>query len=80
MLLATRQKHQFRSLHINLKDSHTEQVHEHRHLGVILMMNLAGDRTLVKVFQKIFICCHSSDALWTLLSASCFTMLIFPLT
>ena len=33
-LLATRQKHQLRPLHISLslKDSHTEQVHEHRHL------------------------------------------------
>ena len=38
MLLATRQKHQFRplTLSLNLKDSLIEQVHEHRHLGVIL--------------------------------------------
>ena len=38
MLLTTRQKHQLRPLHLNLslKDSHTEQVHEHRHLGVII--------------------------------------------
>ena len=38
MLLATRQKHQLRPLHLNLslKDSHIEQVHEHRHLGVII--------------------------------------------
>ena len=52
-------------------------------LVLLLMMNLAGDHTLlahVKQFQKIFICCHSSDTLWTLLSASCFAMLIFPLT
>ena len=37
MLLATRQKHQLRPLHLNLslKDSHIEQVHEHRQLGVI---------------------------------------------
>jgi len=37
MLLATRQKHQLRSLHVNLslKDSHIEQVHEHLHLGVV---------------------------------------------
>ena len=36
-LLTTRQKHQLRPLHLNLslKDSHTEQVLEHRHLGVI---------------------------------------------
>jgi len=43
MLLATRQKHQLRSLHLrslhlrlSLKDSHIEQVHEHRHLGIII--------------------------------------------
>ena len=37
MLLATRQKYQLRQLHLNLslKDSHIEQVHEHRQLGVI---------------------------------------------
>ena len=37
LLLATRQKHQLRPLHLNLslKDSHTEHVYEHRHLGVI---------------------------------------------
>ena len=36
MLLTTRKKHQLRPLHLNLKDSHIEQVHEHRHLGVII--------------------------------------------
>ena len=35
MLLATRQKYQLRQLHLNLKDSCIEQVHEHRQLGVI---------------------------------------------
>ena len=37
MLLTTRQKHQLRSRHLNLslKASHTEQVHEHRHFGVV---------------------------------------------
>ena len=37
MLLATRQK-QLLPLHLNLslKDSHIEQVHEHRHLGIII--------------------------------------------
>ena len=37
-LLITRQKHQLRPLHLNLslKASHTELVHEHRHLGVII--------------------------------------------
>ena len=38
MLLTTRQKHQLRPLLLNLslKDSHIEQVHKHRHLGVII--------------------------------------------
>ena len=38
MLLATRQKQQLRPLILilNLKDNHIEQVHEHRHLGVII--------------------------------------------
>ncbi len=38
MLLATRQKHQLRPLILNLslKDHHIEQVHEHRHLGMII--------------------------------------------
>ena len=52
-------------------------------LALLLMMNLADDLTLlarVKQFQKIVICCHSSDTLWTFLSASSFTMLMFPLT
>ena len=35
MLLTTRQEHQLRPLHLSLKDSHIEQVHEHRHVGVI---------------------------------------------
>ena len=38
MLLATRQKRQLRPLILNLslKDNHIEQVHEHRHLGIII--------------------------------------------
>ena len=38
MLLATRQKHQLRPLILNLnfKDNHIEQVHEHRHLIIII--------------------------------------------
>ena len=38
LLLATGQKHQLRPLHLNLslKDSYSEQVHEQRHLGVIV--------------------------------------------
>ena len=85
MLLATRQKHQLRPLHLNLslKDSHIEQVHETDTLALLLMMNLAGDHTLlahVKQFKQICIYCHSSNTLRTLLNASCFTVLIFPLT
>ena len=36
LLLATRQKHQLRPLHLSLTDSHIEQVHEHWHLGVMI--------------------------------------------
>ena len=38
MLLATKQKHQLRPLILNLslKDNHIQQVHEHRHLGIII--------------------------------------------
>ena len=84
MLLTTRQKYQLRPLHLNLslKDILNKFMSTDT-LALLLMMNLAGDHTLlafVKQFQKIFICCHSSDTLWTLLSANCFTMLIFPLT
>ena len=50
------QKHQLRPLHLNLslKDSHIEQVHETGTLALLLMMNIAGDHTLlahVKQFQ-----------------------------
>ena len=43
MLLTTRQKHQLRPLYLNLslKDCHLEQVHEHRHLGVIFVDELS---------------------------------------
>ena len=56
LLLTTRQKHQLRPLHLNLslKDSHIEQVDETGTLALLLMMNLAGDHTLlahVKQFQ-----------------------------
>ena len=38
MLLAIRQRHQLHQLHLNfsLKNSHIEQIHAHRHLGVII--------------------------------------------
>ena len=81
MLLATRQKHQLRSLHVNLslKDSHIEQVHEHLHLGVVTddefswRPHVTG--TCKTVLKNICICCYSSNSLWILPSASCFTMI-----
>ena len=38
MLFATRQTHELRPLirNLSLKDNHIEQVHEHRHLGIII--------------------------------------------
>ena len=87
MLLTTRQKHQLRPLHLNLslKDSHIKQVHEHRHLGVIIDDEFSWRPHIIGTCKTVsffifFICCHSSDTLCTLLSASCFTMLIFPFT
>ena len=85
MLHTTWQKHQLRPLHLNLslKNSHTEQVHEHRHLSVIIDDEFSWRPHIIgicKTVSKNFICCHSSDTLWTLLSANYFTMLIFPLT
>ena len=87
MLLTTRQKHQLRPLHLNLslKDSHIEQVREHRHLGVIIDDEFSWRQLIIgtcKTYKnnKTFISCHSSETFWTLLSASCFTMLLFPLT
>ena len=74
MLLTTRQKHQLRPLHLSLKDSHTEQVHDDEFSW---RPHIIGT---CKTISKIFICCHSSETFWTLLSESCFTMLIFPLT
>ena len=49
MLLTTRQKHQLRPLHLNLSpnDSHIDQVDETGTLALLLMMNLAGDHTLL---------------------------------
>ena len=84
-LFATRQKHQLRPLHLtlSLKDSHINQVHEHRHLRVIIDDEFSWQPHITgtcKTLQNICICCHSSDTLWTLRIASCFSMLIFPLT
>ena len=49
MLFATRQTHQLRPLILNLslKDNHIEQVHEHRHLCIIIDDELVGDPTLL---------------------------------
>ena len=82
MLLATRQKRQLRPLHLNLtlKDSHIEQVHEQQHLSVIIddecswRPHITGTR---KTFSKDL---YLLPQLRHFLSASCFTMLIFPLT
>ena len=85
MLLTTRQKHQLRTLHLNLSlnDNCIEQVHEHRHLGFIIDDEFSWRPHIIgtcKTVSQIFICYHNSNTLWTLLNASCFTMLIFPLT
>ena len=83
MLLATRQKHQLRPLLFSLKNSHTEQFYEHRHLCVIIDDEFSWRPHITgtcKTAKKIFIRCHSSDTLWTHLSASSFTLLMFPLT
>ena len=83
MLFTTWQKHQLRPLQLNRsrKDSHTEQVHEHRHLGVITDDKFSWRPHITGTCKTVSknLCCHSWT-LWTLLSASCFTMLIFPLT
>ena len=86
MLLATRQKHLLRPLHLNLslKDSHFEQVQEHQHLGVIIDDEFSW-RPLItgtcKTVSKNLYCvtvqtlCGHSKA-----QAFFFTMLLFPLT
>ena len=86
MLLATRQKHQLSSLHVNfsLKDSHIEQVHEHRHLGVVIddefswRPHATGTcKTVLKTYVSVF---YSSNTLWILQSANCFTIISHHLT
>ena len=42
MLLATRQKQQLRPLNLSLKADHIEQVHKHRHFGVIIDDEFSG--------------------------------------
>ena len=73
ILLTTRQKHQLRPLYLNLslKDSHIEQVHEHRQLRVITdefswRPHITGTcKTVSIVFFLFFVLffCHSSDTL-----------------
>ena len=66
MLLATRQKHQLRPLHFNLSlnDTNIEQVHEHRHLGVIIddafswRPHITG--TCKTISKKIICICYHS--------------------
>ena len=64
LLLATRQKHQLCPLHLNLSlnDTHIEQVHEHRHLGVIIDDEFIWRPHITgtcKTVLKKCICCHS---------------------
>ena len=56
MLLATRQKHQFRPLILNLslKDNRIEQVHEHRHLDVIIDDEFSWRPHITSTCKKIF--------------------------
>ena len=74
ILLATRQKHQLRPLILNLslKDNHIEQVHEHRHLGIIIDDEFSNDPTLLAHAKKSnnknnikkkknCTCCHCSN-------------------
>ena len=82
MLLTTRQKHRLRPLHLNLslKDSHTEQVHEHRHLGVIIDDEFSWRPHITGTRKTVSKDLYLLPQLRHFLSASCFTMLIFPLT
>ena len=55
MLLTSRQKHQLRPLHRNLslKDSHIEQVHEHRHLGVIIDDEFSWRPRIIATYKTV---------------------------
>ena len=84
MLLDTRQKQQFRPLNLNLslKADHNEQVHEHRHLGVIIDDEFNWQSHVAYVcntVKKRFLL-SQLNTLWTLLSANYFIMLTFLLT
>ena len=75
MLFVTRQKHYFArfTLILVLKTDRLDKCMSTGTFVLLLMKNLAGDHTLlahVKQFQKICICCHSSDTLWTLLNCA----------
>ena len=56
MLLTARQKHQLRPLHLNLslKDSPIEQVHEHRHLGVIINDEFSWRPNIICICKTVF--------------------------
>ena len=72
MLLATRQKHPLRPLHLNLKNSHIEQVYEHRHIGVIIDDEFSW-RPHITGTCKIVSNKSVSVVTAQTLSASCFT-------
>ena len=83
MLLAKRQKQQLRPLNLNLslKADHTEQVDEHRHLGVIIddEFNWQSHVAYVcKTVKKRFLLSQLKH-FWTLPNASYFIMLTFLL-
>ena len=81
MLLATRQKHQLRPLHFNLSrnDTNIEQVHEHRHLGVITDDDFSWRPHITGTCKTVSKNLYLLSQL-RLLSARYSTMLIFPLT
>ena len=72
-------------LNLSLNDTHFEQVHEHRPLGVITDDELSWrphiTGTCKTVSNKSLSIVTDSDTLWILLSAISYsTMLTFPLT
>ena len=84
MLLATRQKQQLRPLNLNLslKADHIEQVHKHRHFGVIIDDEFSGQSHVTyacKTESKYLFYYLNSNTLWTLPSASYLIMLTFLL-
>ena len=83
MLLATRQKQQLRPLNLSLKADHIEQIHKHRHFGVIIDDEFSGQSHVTyackAVPKKLFFYYLNSNILWTLPSVSYLIMLTFLL-